>query len=1152
MSAAIKNPALDNNPWKGLNFYREGEILYGRDDEIQSLALYVTNNTQTVLYGKSGIGKSSIINAGLFPIARNEGLFPISIRLKHDKDTTYISQIKTAFEESQIGITPILDAIDNSKETLWEYLHRNTFYHTTTNKPVRPLIVLDQFEEIFTLQHDEKKKETFFSELADLLNEVMPNYIANNVNSKVEKKAPNLILNENDFAFDFGVGENGKRKEYLSESLFNIVFTIREDFLSYLERYTKFIPVMKSNRYALLPISEEQAKDIIMKPVDGLVDIEVAKLIIQKVSGRTDFELGDAPEIEVDAAILSLYLSRLYTKKGEKNPTITAALVNEFSEDIIKNFYEESIGGFPTQEIEKLEDLLLTYDNRRNNVSRNDLKREGISEKLINTLVEKRKLLRQFSYQEDIRIEYIHDILCDVVKERIENREQLAKEKEEKERQEKERKIQEEKLKKAEEEKARLRAEAVEIRRKNRKRLRNIAIVATVIALLVLGWYDLWHRPYSVSYGNFTIVNGWPVGLGEEVDGANEKRELFVYYKLTREGRMPTEWNEWLPERFQGKPFTKVEICNPNGKLTTNKFYETPIVRLIEYELDDAEAKTFAGLQRETAYWVYSPGDVSFKEVARCTAYNLEDKELYSIQYYRDNTFVSNDSSKYVQWAVFNDANGKQMKITHKGIDRMRQTIKNGNVASCLFFTELGTPQQNVYGAYGYQFEVDSMTHLVSKQYCVDKFGTKIDSTAIDYYDYKYGRIKKTSLYEVSHPKENMITYKYKNYTDTLLFNKNGTIGMGVFHIEDSKVVFKYDENSQPLLTQKYLNENLVESKQYTYLSQSSMISEISVIQDSVSYIEKYIYPNDSTVELTLWRNNCKYAQWRQNEYSDSLYYHKSIKTTKMDKDYITETTEYQDTLGNPISKNSGEYAKYSRSKDKITKNVKLEYFYDAQGEIYKSEWFDYDEYGNRIARAVAGIGGKPVRCPNWDWEHMCYFKMAFLRDFSDNMYIAVKGVDEFGDQSYIIQKSKEGNVLYELFELPMGKIELLMGKTTQYGFSIAQNRKVLDYNIKEEIPYLHILSVKGELYNASFISGISKKISDGDIIYRIGAWNLYDSPSLLKKEWEKIEKEGGNIEILTLHKQSYKLQKYYVNAGFVGAEYHFMPITQSVINRIK
>lgn len=425
----------NGNPWKGLNFYHEGEVIYGRDQEIQSLSLYVINNTQTVLYGKSGIGKSSIINAGVFPAARNEGLYPIPIRLKHDSETSYASQIRMAFEKSGIGIKKILDPIDESNETLWEFLHRNTFFDLTTGFQVRPLIVLDQFEEIFTLQKEEKKIESFFSELADLLNEVTPAYIANNTHSEQSETTQGAA--GSGFTLDFGVEGDGNEatKAYVSESLFNIVFTIREDFLSYLERYTKYIPVMKTNRFALLPINGEQAKDIIMKPVEGLVDIDVAKLIIEKVTGRTDSTVGDAAEIEVDAAVLSLFLSRLYIKKGEA-PKITAAIVNEFSKAIIKDFYVESVSDLPVADIEKLEDQLLTYDGRRNNVSYHDLICEGISDQVIKTLVEERKLLRQFSYQNDMRIEFIHDILCPIVDDRVDDREQIAKEIAAKEREE--------------------------------------------------------------------------------------------------------------------------------------------------------------------------------------------------------------------------------------------------------------------------------------------------------------------------------------------------------------------------------------------------------------------------------------------------------------------------------------------------------------------------------------------------------------------------------------------------------------------------------------------------------------------------------------------------------------------------------------------
>ena len=75
------NVDINKNPWLGLKSYREGEILYGRDEDIRSLSQQILNDTDTVLYGRSGIGKSSIINAGVIPSARRHNIKPIYIHL---------------------------------------------------------------------------------------------------------------------------------------------------------------------------------------------------------------------------------------------------------------------------------------------------------------------------------------------------------------------------------------------------------------------------------------------------------------------------------------------------------------------------------------------------------------------------------------------------------------------------------------------------------------------------------------------------------------------------------------------------------------------------------------------------------------------------------------------------------------------------------------------------------------------------------------------------------------------------------------------------------------------------------------------------------------------------------------------------------------
>ena len=1027
-----------NNPWKGLNFYHEGEILYGRDDEIQSLALYVTNNTQTVLYGKSGIGKSSIINAGVFPIARKEGLFPIPIRLKHDSDTDYTSQIKAAFKESAIGINEILTPLDKFQETLWEYLHRNTFYDKETGISVRPLIVLDQFEEIFTLQHDEKKKLSFFSELADLLNEITPNYIAKSQNAQSDKKPKNPEANDNAFSFDFGVANDSdedKKQEYISESLFNIVFTIREDFLSYLERYTKFIPVMKSNRYALLPINEEQAKDIIMKPVEGLIDINVAKLIIEKVTGRIDFALDDAPEIEVDAAVLSLFLSRLYIKKGEDVPTVTATLVDESSKDIIKDFYEESVKDLPTGEIEKLEDLLLTYDNRRDNVSRNDLLREGISEKVIKILVEDRKLLRQFSYQEDIRVEFMHDILCSVVNERIEQREIFRKKEEEDREREEERKL---------------------LVLKNRKRLTlALSLSATIILFLALFWFLL-RMPVSNNYAGFTTYNGWPIGIGPKLNDTDIKN-MVVHYRLTRRGLWKASWN----------PYFKVEVLNRNGQHSTNILVESPIVSLAETDGSDKLSRDFASKQLRVSYWSYTADEDG--NVSRQTAYDLDKKVLYSVQYYREAINVEKQDVQTL-WMNFVDEEGKSLRLRKNGADRMRVTQKNGYVTKCVFFNETGTPQQNSRKAYGYKYEINQ-----DDGYCIailplDEYGDTIQGQSLRFN--KFDTYLRWTDSDFAHAVygPNQIIYNMGLRIDSLLYDDNGhqiyrsefihgyqlrTFTYDIFGNLKKSNVFKLSGDKKMVLVNcvvcNYLNDSdsLLEKTEY-------------IAEASIKYTRE-VHNYEKDIHTTIYYCGNDTSLLKKGNKVGEDYYKVVSKTEFTDSTRLTVTTFYGTRSVDEGIELRREEIIYNRGND-----LPLRKIYYTKGKRTMS--LEYELEDNLITgQHVIGITGAIIRCPAWDDNHLCYYRKKFIRNFAGDI-VAAKGVNEFGEESLITY----GNHEIQTSIAPGDEIKEDGNDYTIFGTG-SFKYSAPEANPNQKVEYLHITDTLGTYYRCG--------LRDGDIL---------------------------------------------------------------------
>ena len=384
------------NPWLGLESYKEGEILYGRDDDIRDLTQCVLSDIDTLLYGRSGIGKSSILNAGIIPAARRNGYLPVLVRFSHKEDHSYLYQIRDSIANAMIPIPldesgnqielsaeekfkrenelakrikEVVKSKNKGDESLYEFFHCHTF-HNAEEERIKLLIIFDQFEEIFTLQDDESIKKQFFAELADLLNDIMPTILQQNLAVPVENERPTIVENDDDFdaVFDnIDLGVKSEMPNFVSDNEIHWVFTIREDFLSEFEYYTASIPSLKQNRYGLRPINEEQAAQIIVRPVPGLIDESVAKLIIEKVTGKTDFKLDGIPEIEVDSAVLSLYLNRLYNAKTTEN--ITSELIEEKGSEIIKDFYADAISGIENTTIEYLEDMLLNGQGRRDNIT---------------------------------------------------------------------------------------------------------------------------------------------------------------------------------------------------------------------------------------------------------------------------------------------------------------------------------------------------------------------------------------------------------------------------------------------------------------------------------------------------------------------------------------------------------------------------------------------------------------------------------------------------------------------------------------------------------------------------------------------------------------------------------------------------------------
>src|SRR6218665_1712291 len=114
----------ETRPWLGLLPFKEEhrEYFFGRDAEVAEITRRVRENTLTVLFGRSGLGKSSLLGAGVIPRLREEGCAPVYLRLDYlETAPPLLEQTRAAFREA---LPQERWPEDAGRITLWELFHR--------------------------------------------------------------------------------------------------------------------------------------------------------------------------------------------------------------------------------------------------------------------------------------------------------------------------------------------------------------------------------------------------------------------------------------------------------------------------------------------------------------------------------------------------------------------------------------------------------------------------------------------------------------------------------------------------------------------------------------------------------------------------------------------------------------------------------------------------------------------------------------------------------------------------------------------------------------------------------------------------------------------------------------------------------------------
>ena len=157
------------NPYKGLRAFQETDAadFYGRDTVVDELLQALAHHRLIGVVGPSGSGKSSVVRAGLVPALRAGGL-------PGSRGWLISSMYPGSYPFEELETALLRVAVDDLGGLLGE-LHSDERGLLRVVKRILPrddselVLVIDQFEELFSLAHDEATRRLFLAALEVLI-----------------------------------------------------------------------------------------------------------------------------------------------------------------------------------------------------------------------------------------------------------------------------------------------------------------------------------------------------------------------------------------------------------------------------------------------------------------------------------------------------------------------------------------------------------------------------------------------------------------------------------------------------------------------------------------------------------------------------------------------------------------------------------------------------------------------------------------------------------------------------------------------------------------------------------------------------------------------------------------------------------------------
>ncbi|MBL8062662.1 MAG: PQQ-binding-like beta-propeller repeat protein [Anaerolineales bacterium] len=159
-----EEPVAGESPYMGLRYFdtTDADLFYGRETLTAELLKRVKNEAFLAIVGASGSGKSSVARAGLIPAWKQDnerGIVHVITPMAHPLESLAASL--TSNSESVTATSTLMDDLAKDTRSLRLYV-KKTFGET------KMLLLVDQFEETFTLCKDVGERKAFIDNLLSL------------------------------------------------------------------------------------------------------------------------------------------------------------------------------------------------------------------------------------------------------------------------------------------------------------------------------------------------------------------------------------------------------------------------------------------------------------------------------------------------------------------------------------------------------------------------------------------------------------------------------------------------------------------------------------------------------------------------------------------------------------------------------------------------------------------------------------------------------------------------------------------------------------------------------------------------------------------------------------------------------------------------